>query len=60
MASSLVVGFKKIMSFLESDGMLIYQLALEPSEKCPLHGGAIYSPRCRCGKFVKVERNNND
>lgn len=30
-----------------------YQLADEPSERCPIHGGAPRENRCECGRFVK-------
>lgn len=35
-----------------------YPLALEPSENCPIHGGASVENRCAyCGKFMKVNKN---
>lgn len=32
-------------------------IALEPSEKCPIRGGAYLENRCAyCGKFMKVNK----
>lgn len=35
-------------------------VALEPDERCPIHGGTReWPPRCcECGKFMKVEQPN--
>lgn len=31
---------------------ICYTLALEPDDRCPMHGYP-WPPRCRCGRFVK-------
>jgi len=37
-----------------------YQLALEPHENCPIHGGGEWPPRCaECGKFLKWKRDDS-
>ena len=37
----------------ESRTCCCYQLALEPDEKCPVHGAGEWPPRCEtCGKFI--------
>ena len=42
-------------------GCICYQLALEPDEDCPEHGGCFVIPRCLCGRFVKSkEKGHSD
>ena len=37
-----------------------YQLALEPDEKCPLHGAGDWPPRCEtCGRFIHRKYNED-
>jgi len=38
-----------------------YQLALEPSERCPVHGCGEWPPRCEeCGQYMPWPGETND
>jgi hypothetical protein len=38
----------------KSDVCRCYPLALEPNERCPLHGCGDWPPRCgECGRFIR-------
>lgn len=44
----------------ESKTCMCYLLALEPDERCPVHGCGEWPPRCAvCGRFLKRDIRDN-